>query len=162
MPEATRTPAPSAVVVPRAHAAVPDVDAGLASELRVSLMRIARRLRAERLDEGLTPTQLAVLGTLDRHGPMSLGELAAHEKVQPPSMTRTIATLEERDLVTREGHSTDRRQVVVGVSVAGLALLSEDRKRREAWLAGRLEQLDATDRALLHAVVPLLDRLARS
>ena len=74
-------------------------DTELASELRVSVMRLSRRLRAERLDEGLTPTQLAVLGTLDRGGLMTLGELAALEKVQPPSMTRTTAALEERGLI---------------------------------------------------------------
>src|SRR6202051_3566728 len=91
----------------------------LASELRVSLMRLARRLRAERLDEGMTPTQLAVLGTLDRHGPMTLGELAAHEKVQPPSMTRTTATLEERGLLTRVTQEVDRRQVRIALRDGG-------------------------------------------
>lgn len=134
----------------------------LASELRVSLMRLARRLRAERLDEGLTPTQLAVLGSLDRHGPMTLGELASHEKVQPPSMTRTTATLEERGLLTRVTEAVDRRQVRIAISAAGLALLREDRKRRDAWLAGRFEQLTSDERALLHQVAPLLDRLAQS
>jgi len=134
----------------------------LASELRVSLMRLARRLRAERLDEGLTPTQLAVLGSLDRHGPMTLGELAAHEKVQPPSMTRTTAILEERGLLTRVTEAVDRRQLRIAISTAGLALLREDRKRRDAWLAGRFEQLTSDERALLHQVAPLLDRLAQS
>jgi DNA-binding MarR family transcriptional regulator len=134
----------------------------LASELRVSLMRLARRLRAERLDEGLTPTQLAVLGTLDRHGPMTLGELASHEKVQPPSMTRTTATLEERGLVTRVIQEIDRRQLRIAISDAGLALLREDRKRRDAWLAGRVAQLTSDERALLLQVAPLLDRLAQS
>lgn len=134
----------------------------LASELRVSLMRVARRLRSERVDEGLTLTQLSVLGTLDRHGAMTLGELAAHEKVQPPSMTRTMAALEERGLVTRLAHPTDGRQVLVDVSEAGLALLREDRRRREAWLAGRLENLTSDERALLHQVAPVLDRLAQS
>jgi DNA-binding MarR family transcriptional regulator len=134
----------------------------LASELRVSLMRLARRLRAERLDEGLTPTQLAVLGTLDRHGPMTLGELAAHEKVQPPSMTRTTAILDERGLLTRVTEEVDRRQVRIAISDAGLALLREDRRRRDAWLAGRFDQLTSDERALLHQVAPLLDRLAQS
>jgi DNA-binding MarR family transcriptional regulator len=134
----------------------------LASELRVSLMRLARRLRAERLDEGLTPTQLAVLGTLDRHGPMTLGELAAHEKVQPPSMTRTTAILEERGLLTRAAQEVDRRQVRIAIGDAGLALLREDRKRRDAWLAGRFDQLTSDERSLLHQVAPLLDRLAQS
>ncbi len=134
----------------------------LASELRVSLMRLARRLRAERLDEGLTPTQLAVLGSLDRHGPMTLGELAAHEKVQPPSMTRTTAILDERGLLTRVIQEVDRRQVLIAISDKGLALLREDRKRRDAWLAERFDRLTSDERALLHQVAPLLDRLAQS
>jgi DNA-binding MarR family transcriptional regulator len=134
----------------------------LASELRVSMMRLARRLRLERPDEGPTPTQLAVLGTLDRHGPMTLGELAAHEKVQPPSMTRTTAALVERGLLTRVTALTDRRQVQIAISDKGLALLREDRRRRDAWLAGRFDKLTSDERALLHQVAPLLDRLAQS
>jgi len=137
-------------------------DAELASELRVSVMRLSRRLRTERLDEGLTPTQLAVLGTLDRGGSMTLGELAAVEKVQPPSMTRTTAALEERGLVTRVAHPTDGRQVLVSLSGEGRALLLEDRKRREAWLARRFELLTNDERALLHAVAPVLERLAQA
>lgn len=134
----------------------------LASELRVALMRLTRRLRAERPDAGLTLTQLSVLGSLDRHGGMTLGELAAHEKVQPPSMTRTTAALEERGLVTRLTSAADRRQVVIEISAVGAGLLRDDRRHREAWLAGRLEQLTVDERALLHAVAPLLDRLAQS
>ena len=134
----------------------------LASELRVSLMRLARRLRLERPDEGPTPTQLAVLGTLERHGPMTLGELASHEKVQPPSMTRTTATLVERGLLTRVTAPADRRQVQIAISDAGIALLRDDRKRRDAWLAGRFDKLTSDERALLHQVAPLLDRLAQS
>ena len=134
----------------------------LASEFRVSLMRLSRRLRLERSDEGPTPTQLAVLGTLERHGPMTLGELASHEKVQPPSMTRTTATLVERGLLTRVTAPADRRQVQIAISDAGLALLREDRKRRDAWLAGHFDKLTSDERALLHQVAPLLDRLAQS
>jgi DNA-binding MarR family transcriptional regulator len=134
----------------------------LASELRVSLMRLSRRLRLERADEGPTPTQLAVLGTLERRGPMTLGELASHEKVQPPSMTRTTATLVERGLLTRVTAPADRRQVQIAISDAGLSLLREDRKRRDAWLAGRFDKLTSDERALLHQVAPLLDRLAQS
>jgi DNA-binding MarR family transcriptional regulator len=93
---------------------------------------------------------------------MTLGELAAHEKVQPPSMTRTTAILEERGLLTRAAQEADRRQVLIAIGDAGLALLREDRKRRDAWLAGRFDQLTSDERALLHQVAPLLDRLAQS
>src|SRR6185312_921996 len=134
----------------------------LASELRVALMRLTRRLRAERPDESVTLTQLSVLGSLERHGPMNLADLAAQERVQPPSMTRTTTALEERGLLTRGSDPRDRRHVLFDLSDAGRLLLREDRRRREAWLAGQLDQLTADERALLHAVAPLLDRLARA
>lgn len=134
----------------------------LASELLVSLMRLVRRLRAQRPDHGLTLTQLSALGTLERLGPMRIGELAEREKVQPPSMTRTVAALEERGLVTRTTDPTDRRNVVVAVSRRGLELLRDDRRRREQWLAARLAELSDDERALLARVAPILDRIARS
>ena len=134
----------------------------LASELRVALMRLTRRLRAERPDESVTLTQLSVLGALSRHGPMNLAELAAQERVQPPSMTRTTAALEDRGLVTRGTDPADRRHTVFELSQQGRQLLHEDRRRREAWLAGELDRLTAEERAQLHAVAPLLDRLAQS
>ena len=134
----------------------------LASELRIALMRITRRLRAERPDENVTLTQLAVLGSLERCGPMNLAQLAARERVQPPSMTRTTAGLEERGLVARRADPADKRHVVFDLTDAGRTLLREDRRRREAWLAGKLEGLTAEERELLHAVAPLLDRLAGS
>ncbi len=133
----------------------------LASELRISLTRLVRRLRAERPDEGLPLSQLSALGTLDRHGAMMLGALAAHERVQPPSMTRTVANLEERGLVVRATDDADRRHVVVAISAQGTQLLREDRRRREQWLAGRIQELSPDERALLAEVAPLLDRLAQ-
>jgi DNA-binding MarR family transcriptional regulator len=146
-------------IMPTANATNATLD--LASELRVALMRLVRRLRAERPDEGLTLSQLAVLGSLERHGPMKLGELAAHERVQPPSMTRAVAHLEERALVVRAGDPADRRHVVVSISELGKRLLREDRRRREQWLAGRLNELTVAERELLASVTPLLERLAR-
>src|ERR1700734_3134822 len=98
-------------------------DAGLASALRISVSRLARRLRAERLTKGMEPglsdTQLAALAALEVHPAMTPGELAEHEKVQPPSMTRVIAALEELGLVMRAPHATDRRQVVLSVTEEG-------------------------------------------
>ncbi len=137
-------------------------DAALSSALRMSVMRLARRLRAQRPDTSLTLTQLATLATLEGHGALSPSELAAHEKVQPPSMTRVLAALEERGLVERNPHPTDRRQALVSLSAAGRALLREDRRRRDAWLSRRLHELDESDRALLRAAAPVLERLARS
>ena len=131
----------------------PRSDAGLATALRISVSRLARRLRAERVALGLQPdlsdTQLAALATLVRHGPMTPGELAEHEKVQPPSMTRVIAVLEERSLVVRAPHTTDRRQVVLTVTAGGQELVYQARRLREAWLAKRLRELSPQERATL-------------
>jgi DNA-binding MarR family transcriptional regulator len=139
-----------------------DAPAELASELRVALMRLTRRLRAERPDDSVTLTQVSVLGALGRHGPMNLAELAAQERVQPPSMTRTTAALLERGLITRGTNPVDKRHVIFALSPQGESFLREDRRRREAWLAGRLAELTAAERELLHAVAPVLDQLARS
>jgi DNA-binding MarR family transcriptional regulator len=141
-------------------------DAGLASALRISVSRLARRLRAERLAKGLEPglsdTQLAALAALERHGAMTPGELAEHEKVQPPSMTRVIAALEESGLVIRGAHATDRRQVVLTVTQAGREVVQKSRSLREAWLARRLHELTPAERATLRAAAPILEKLSQS
>jgi DNA-binding MarR family transcriptional regulator len=140
-------------------------DAGLATALRISVSRLARRLRVERQAEGLaslSDTQLAALAVLDRHGPMTPGELAEHEKVQPPSMTRVIAVLEERRLVMRAPHLTDRRQVVLTVTEQGRDLVSQARRRRDEWLAKRLKELSADERAVLRAAAPVLEKLSHA
>jgi DNA-binding MarR family transcriptional regulator len=140
----------------------PAADTALASELRTTVMRLARRLRNQRPDTTLSLGQLAALGSLDRHGPLTPGELAAHERVQPPSMTRIVAALEASGLVTRTDHPTDRRQVLVAVSPAGKTLLRDDRKRRDAWLAQRMRDLDPQDLAVLREAAAVLNRLADS
>jgi DNA-binding MarR family transcriptional regulator len=132
----------------------------LASTLRLSVMRLARRMRAQRADTMLTLSQLAALATLDRHGALSPGELAAHEKISPPSMTRLLGVLESEGLVVRTAHPTDRRQVTLAVSRTGQELLKEDRRRRDVWLAQRLEDLDADELAVLQQAAGILDRLA--
>jgi DNA-binding MarR family transcriptional regulator len=141
-------------------------DAGLASALRMSVSRLARRLRAERYTKGLEPdlsdTQLAALAALERHGQMTPGELAEHEKVQPPSMTRVVAILEERGLVMRAPHATDRRQVVLTVTESGRAVVQQSRRLREAWLAKRLHELTPEERAILRAAAPILEKLSQS
>jgi DNA-binding MarR family transcriptional regulator len=142
-------------------------DAGLATALRISVSRLARRLRVERIAQGsiaqaLSDTQLAALATLERHATMSPGELADHEKVQPPSMTRVITALEERKLVTRMPHPTDGRQVVLTVTAEGRALVHQARRLREAWLAKRLQELTPQERATLRAAAPILEKLSQS
>jgi len=141
-------------------------DAGLASALRISVSRLARRLRAERQSEGLEPdlsdTQLAALAALERHSAMTPGELADHEKVQPPSMTRVITVLEERGLVMRAPHASDRRQVVLTVTDYGRQVIQQSRKLREAWLAKRLRELTPQERSALRAAAPVLEKLSQS
>jgi DNA-binding MarR family transcriptional regulator len=141
-------------------------DAGLAAALRISVSRLARRLRVERasgLEEiGLSDTQLAALAALERHTAMTPGELAEYEKVQPPSMTRVIAALEERGLVLRIPHPTDRRQVVLSVTHDGRSLVSRARRRKEAWLAMRLKELTPQERATLRAAAPILEKLSQA
>jgi DNA-binding MarR family transcriptional regulator len=136
-------------------------DAGLASELRLSVMRLRRRLANERHpDNPLGMGAMAVLGCLFRHGDLTVGELASHEHVQPPSMTRTVSALEVGGYVTRRAHETDGRQVVVALSEQGRTTLLADRARRDAWLACRLRDLTADERDVLRRAAPLLERLA--
>jgi DNA-binding MarR family transcriptional regulator len=133
--------------------------AELASSMRVSVMRLSRRLRVERADHGLTLTQISVLATLDRHGPLTPRELAQHERVQPPSMTRTLAGLEERGLIVRTPHASDGRQHLISLAAPAAALLREDRRRRDAWLSQRLAELTQAERDVLRAAAPIIDRI---
>jgi DNA-binding MarR family transcriptional regulator len=137
-------------------------DSGLASELRVSVMRLRRRLTFERHpDNELSMSQMAVLGCLFRNGELSIGELASAERVQPPSMTRSVNTLEDGGYVARRPHETDGRQVLVALSDQGRAMVLADRARRDAWLARRLTALSPDERATLRAAAPILEALAR-
>jgi DNA-binding MarR family transcriptional regulator len=136
-------------------------DTGLASQLRVSVMRLARRLRNERDPENpLSTSQISVLGVLIRHGEQTVGQLAAHERVQPPSMTRTVNALAEAGYVVRRSSETDGRAVLVDLSDQGRETLLADRRRRDAWLARELKSLTPDERDLLRKVAPLIERLA--
>ena len=136
-------------------------DAGLASELRLSVMRLRRRLASERHpDNSLSMGAMAVLGCLFRNGDLTVGELASHERIQPPSMTRIVNSLEEGGFVVRRAHETDGRQVVVVLSEMGRTTLLADRARRDAWLARRLRELTTDERDTLRRAAPLLERLA--
>src|ERR1700735_3455225 len=142
-------------------------EAGLSTALRISVSRLARRLRAQRTTSGMTEavlseTQLAALSALELHDTMTPGELADHEKVQPPSMTRVIAVLEQRSLVMRSAHATDKRQVMLSVTDAGRDLVHQSRRLRDAWLARRLRELTPQERAKLRAAAPILEKLSQS
>jgi DNA-binding MarR family transcriptional regulator len=138
-------------------------DAGLASQLRLSVMRLRRRLANERHpDNELSLNTMAVLGSLYRHGELTVGELAALERVQPPSMTRTVTCLEELGHVSRRKHETDGRQVVVELTDTGRTTVLADRRSRDAWLARRLAELTPHERAVLREAAPILERLSSS
>ena len=135
--------------------------AGLASELRMSVMRLRRRLVQER-DPGnqLSVGALAVLWVLRREGECTLGRLAEHERVRPPSMTRTVTCLVDEGYVVRRPAAEDRRQVLVSITDQGLDTLRADRRRRDAWLTRRLADLTPAERAVLREAAPLIERLA--
>jgi DNA-binding MarR family transcriptional regulator len=128
----------------------------------MSVMRLARRLRVERNPDDLTLNQLAVLGTLSRCGALSAGDLASRENVKPPSMTRIVDKLESAGLVERHPHATDGRQIVVELTDAARAVLETDRRRRDAWLAQRLLELDPAEREVLRQAAPILQRLGET
>ncbi len=151
-----------APAAPRPRAATPTGAAALAAELRVALMRAVRRLRAEKSDADLSDSQLSVLALLERAGPSTPREIAAHERVQPPSMTRTLTALLELGLVTRTEHPSDRRQVLIAITEAGATTVRETRRRRDAWLARRLAALSSDEREVLARACDILRRIADS
>src|SRR4051794_25948015 len=134
--------------------------AALAHDLRLAVMRFSRRLRNQRVDTSVTLTHLAALSTLKRHGPMSPGELAGHERVQPPSMTRVVVALERMGLGTRTPHPTDGRQVIIDLTPAAEELLTAEARAREAWLTERLQELAPEEREILREAAVIMDKLA--
>jgi DNA-binding MarR family transcriptional regulator len=143
--------------------AVARTNAGLAAELRVGVMRLRRRLALERHPENdLSLGQMAVLALLLRQGELTIGELARLERVQPPSMTRTVSCLEELGNVARGPHETDGRVVVVSLTERGRQVVLADRSRRDAWLAVQLTHLTPDERAVLRRAAPILDRLSQA
>ena len=134
--------------------------AELASELRLSVHRLTRRLRQERPADGLTLTQLSALATVWRDGPLTAGDLAIREGVKPPSVTRVLIALEEAGLVERSGHPDDARQVLVSLTAQGRETIEADARARDAWLAQQLAGLTARERSVLERAAVLLEKLA--
>ena len=129
-----------------------------AAHLRVVLARAARRLRQE-AGADLSPSQTAALATIERRGPLTPSELAQYERIQRPTATRVLARLEEAGLVTRAADPADGRSSLVSLSADGRALLERVRTRKDAFLAQRLDRLDARDRAVLERAADILERL---
>ncbi|WAL69991.1 MarR family transcriptional regulator [Amycolatopsis cynarae] len=132
----------------------------LAGRLRLAVVRLNRRLRAQRTDQNVSLTQIAALSTLHKCGPLTPGKLAAKEGVQPPSMTRVIAALEEMGYVRRGPHPTDGRQSIVTLTESGLKFIDETVSAREAWLDRKLAELSGDEREILARAAEIIDRMA--
>jgi DNA-binding MarR family transcriptional regulator len=130
----------------------------LAHELRETIGRLVRRLRAE---PGPSVGRLAVLSRLDRDGPASSSDLAARERIRPQSMAQIVHDLESAGLVARRPDPADRRRAFIELTTVGVDLLQTTRAGRETWLTEVLErELDADERALVHEALALLSRIA--
>jgi DNA-binding MarR family transcriptional regulator len=130
------------------------------ARLRMALARLARRLRQEAMSvDDVTPSQISAMASLEKLGGATLGELAGAERVQPPSMTRIVARLEDGGFVTRTTDPTDRRFVRVELTAAGRDFMDKSRTRRDAYLADRVADLSPSEQALLADALPLLERL---
>jgi DNA-binding MarR family transcriptional regulator len=135
---------------------VKDVDARLASDLSLAVIRLARQLRFRRPDSPVSLSQLSALSTLAKEGPMTPGALATRERVRPPSMTRVIASLTELGFVARSAHPADGRQVLVEVSRAGTDLIEAERRASQEWLKKRLDRLEPEQRKTLLVAADLM------
>lgn len=136
----------------------PGARAGLADELLVIVTRLARRLRRLN-DDGISPTMRSIMNTLEKHGPLTHGELAQSERVRPPTITAAVDRLEQDNLVTRVKCDQDRRVARVEITDVGRELLADGRQKRTAYLERRLGALSPDDRAALAAAAPALERL---
>jgi len=133
---------------------------GAASELRIVLGRLMRRLRAE---HSFPISHGTVLGRLDRDGAQTASALAAAERVRPQSMAQTLAELAADGLIGRRPDPSDRRQSLVELTARGRDVLTEDRRRREGWLCTAIaSELTPEEQQILVRAVPLLRRLAES
>jgi DNA-binding MarR family transcriptional regulator len=128
--------------------------------LRMATLRLARRLRAERVDPTLSDGQFAVLGWLNKHGPLTLTQLAEHERVSAPSMNRTVNCLEEAGYLVREADEADRRRSNIRLTDSGRDLVTRTLTQRDAWLTTRLRELSKDDRAALARAAELMGDLA--
>lgn len=132
----------------------------LAIDLRTAVMRTSRRLRVEATGDVITPGQYTVLAQLNANGPQTLRTLADREHVQAPSMTRIVNALTDQGFVTRTAHPNDGRQIQVGITQAGKAVLEEAREQRTAWLAQRVAGLSDDDRQILSRAAHIMQEMA--
>ncbi|GAA4437955.1 MarR family transcriptional regulator [Phytohabitans houttuyneae] len=142
--------------------AVPVTAVQLAPMVRDAITRLNRRVRQTRPVGDLTATQLNALTSLELAGALTPRELADVERVQPPTMTKIVAKLEERGLVQRSPHPTDGRQVILAATEAGRAVLAQFERARDEWLASRLAELRPEERDTLQRAAEILRKLARA
>jgi DNA-binding MarR family transcriptional regulator len=135
--------------------------AALATQLRDVITRLNRRLRQARPVGDLTMTQLSALISLELGGALTPRELADVERVQPPTMTKIVAKLEERGLVRRAPHPTDGRQVILSATLDGREVLAAHQRARDEWLTRRLARLTPEERGALQRAAEILDQLSR-
>lgn len=152
--ESTITPSTAGPSVISAENGVIDV-----TRLRVALARLSRRLRGHQL-AGLTPTQLSALATVERAGPLRLGDLAAAEGIAPSTLTRLVAALEDLGYVRRDADPKDARASTLAITSAGHDTLERLRAENSALLAQRLLMLTSEQRAALAMALPALEALA--
>jgi DNA-binding MarR family transcriptional regulator len=134
----------------------------LAVSLREAIMRLNRRLRQARAVGDLTFSQLSALTSLQLAGALTPRELADTERVQPPTMTKIVGKLEERGLVVRTPHPTDRRQVILSATERGRAVYAQFEKARNEWLARPLAELGPDERDTLERAAQILRQVARN
>jgi DNA-binding MarR family transcriptional regulator len=147
VPRATTIPEPAATDI-----------AALASQLRIAVARTARTLRRE-AGEGITPTLMCALATIEHHGPMTVGALAEHERVTKPTVTRTVRALVDQGLVVRTGDFEDGRVAWLTLSVEGRRLVQRVRRRKDEYLARRLRGLAPDETEALQRAADVLTRI---
>lgn len=146
MPGSSPSPAPPSDV------------AEVAARLRLSVTRLSRRLRRE-APAGHSPSQVSALVTINAHGPLTLGALADHERVAPPSITKVVAKLEADGLVERAADANDGRVMLVSTTKAGRDFVAESRRRKTSWLTERVRELPPEEQARLAEALDVLDHL---
>lgn len=132
----------------------------LAGRVRLMVVRLRRRVQSEHARSALSGVQISALDSLSRYGPLTPRELAVCERIQPPTMTKLIASLEFDGLISREAHPSDRRQLILRTTPAGDQALAAAVRETEAWLGKRLAELSEQDRAAVMAAVEVFNKLA--
>jgi DNA-binding MarR family transcriptional regulator len=131
-------------------------------EIRLTIQRLARRIRSMQSDETVTEGQRSVLFALGNEGPQTLGSLSEHERVTPPSMNRTINALVAAGLVTRVGAQDDGRKVTIDLSDTGRAFIKDTRRKRDAWFTKQLANLTEEQRSIIDQSAAILRKIADS